>query len=66
MLTDLPDEFLNEATSLNSGIRFISGGIGMVLGGLVMSRSFNLGFILFGLGLLSLLLVDKLRKPKTL
>lgn len=66
MLTDLPDEFLNEAASLNSGIRFISGGIGMVLGGLVMSRSFNLGFILFGLGLLSLLLVDKLRKPKTL
>ena len=66
MLTDLPDEFLNEAASLNSGIRFISGGIGMVLGGLVMSRSFNLGFILFGLGLLSLLLGDKLKKPKTL
>jgi predicted MFS family arabinose efflux permease len=66
MLTDLPDEFLNEAASLNSGIRFISGGIGMVFGGLVMSRSFSLGFILFGLGLLSLLFLDKFKKPKIL
>lgn len=48
MLTDLPKEFLNEAASLNSGLRFISGGLGAVLGGVLMQRSFNLGFIIFG------------------
>lgn len=56
MLTDLPQEFLNEAASLNSGVRFISGGIGVSLGGLVMSRSFNLGFIIFGSALFLLLI----------
>ena len=62
MLTDLPKEFLNEAASLNSGVRFISGGIGVSLGGLIMSRSFSLGFIFFGLGLLCLLLIGRLIK----
>ncbi len=62
MLTDLPKEFLNEAASLNSGLRFISGGIGMGLGGLVMSHSFILGFIIFGLGLLFLLFIGKKTK----
>lgn len=56
MLTDLPQEFINEAASLNSGVRFISGGVGMGLGGLIMSRSFDLGFIIFG-SALSLLLI---------
>jgi len=64
MLTDLPKDFLNEAASLNSGVRFISGGLGMGLGGLVMSQSFNLGFIVFGCGLLILLLSGKLLKLK--
>jgi predicted MFS family arabinose efflux permease len=56
LLTDLPGEFLNEAASLNSGVRFISGGLGVSLGGLLMHKSFNLGFIFFG-GMLLLLLV---------
>ena len=56
MLTDLPAELLNEAASLNSGVRFISGGIGVGLGGLLMHKSFNLGFIIFG-GMLLLLFV---------
>ena len=64
MLTDLPKEFLNEAASLNSGVRFISGGIGVSLGGLIMSRSFTLGFVLFGCGLLALLLVERLIEIK--
>jgi predicted MFS family arabinose efflux permease len=59
MLADLPPEFLNEAASLNSGVRFISGGIGMGLGGLIMSRSFNLGFIVFGSALFMLLIFGK-------
>jgi len=62
MLTDLPKDFLNEAASLNSGVRFISGGIGVGLGGLIMSRSFSLGFIVFGFGLLFLLLIGRIIK----
>jgi len=56
MLTDLPGELLNEAASLNSGVRFISGGLGVSLGGLLMHKSFYLGFIVFG-GMLLLLFV---------
>ncbi|MDD5115631.1 MAG: MFS transporter [Candidatus Omnitrophica bacterium] len=59
MLTDLPAEILNEAASLNSGVRFIAGGIGVSLGGLIMQRSFTLGFLVFGLGLLVLLYLSR-------
>ena len=62
MLTDLPAEFLNEAASLNSGVRFISGGIGVSLGGLVMQRSFNLGFMIFGSALALLLFSNRIFK----
>ena len=55
MLTDLPKELLNEGASLNSGVRFIAGGLGAGLGGLIMQRSFNLGFIIFGSVLIMLL-----------
>jgi predicted MFS family arabinose efflux permease len=48
MLTDLPAELLNEAASLNSGVRFISGGIGVGISGLLMHKSFNLGFAVLG------------------
>jgi len=60
ILTDLPEEFLNEAASLNSGVRFISGGIGVCLGGLIMQKSFMLGFLVFGTGLLILLYLSRL------
>lgn len=56
MLTDLPNEFLNEAASLNSGVRFVSGGIGAALGGFVMQKSFNAGFLIFGFCMLLLLI----------
>jgi len=59
MLTDLPKEFLNEAASLNSGVRFLSGGIGAVLGGIIMQRSFSLGFGVFGFCFLGLLFFNK-------
>ena len=64
MLTDLPAELLNEAASLNSGVRFISGGIGVSLGGLLMHKSFNLGFIVFGSTLFLLLAFAKAFKLK--
>jgi predicted MFS family arabinose efflux permease len=60
MLTDLPAELLNEAASLNSGVRFISGGLGVSLGGLIMQKSFVLGFLVFGSGLLILLMFSRL------
>ncbi|MDO8489486.1 MAG: MFS transporter, partial [Candidatus Omnitrophota bacterium] len=63
-LTDLPSEFLHEAASLNSAVRFISGGIGVGLGGLIMHKSFNLGFIIFGSALVLLLFSGKVFKLK--
>jgi len=59
MLTDLPRDLLNEAASLNSGVRFVAGGIGVALGELVLCRSFNLGFILAGISLAVLLISSK-------
>ena len=64
MLTDLPVEFLNEAASLNSGVRFIAGGLGVSLGGLIMQRSFNLGFIVFGSALVLILVFEKVFRFK--
>lgn len=59
ILTDLPKEFLNEAASLNSSVRFISGGIGAVLGGALMQRNFSLWIAFFGICLLGLLVLNK-------
>ncbi|RJP29511.1 MAG: MFS transporter [Candidatus Omnitrophota bacterium] len=58
-LTDLPDKFLNEAASLNSSVRFLSGGIGAAAGGALMQRSFNFGFIVFAIGLIALLFLSR-------
>jgi predicted MFS family arabinose efflux permease len=54
MLTDLPKGLLNEAASLNSSVRFLSGGLGTVLGGLLMQKNLNLNFIVFGIALILL------------
>lgn len=59
MLTDLPKDFLNEAASLNSGIRFASGGLGVTIGGMLMQKSFALNLVFFGVCLVILLLVNK-------
>jgi len=64
MLTDLPAELLNEAASLNSAVRFIAGGIGVSLGGLIMQKSFGLGFLVFGSGLLILLMFSRVVRNK--
>ena len=66
MLTDLPAELLNEAASLNSGVRFLAGGLGVSLGGLIMQKSFVLGFLVFGSGLLILLLFSRLVSSKNM
>ncbi len=59
MLTDLPRDYLNESASLNSSIRFLSGGLGAFLGGILMQRSFALGFSVFGACLLVLLVCSR-------
>lgn len=60
MLTDLPRQFVNEAASLNSSLRFLSGGLGAFLGGMLMQRSLNLSFLVFGTGLLILFFAQAL------
>ncbi len=59
MLTDLPKEFLNESASLNSSVRFISGGLGAALAGIIMQRNFNAGFFIIGLLLIVLAMFAK-------
>jgi predicted MFS family arabinose efflux permease len=64
MLADLPPNLLNESASLNSAVRFISGGIGVSLGGLIMQKSFSVGFSVFGLGLMALLIFSRWIRSK--
>ena len=59
MLTDLPGEFVNEAASLNSGVRFLAGGLGACAGGFLMRRSFSTGFTIFGCALIMLAVVSR-------
>ncbi len=59
MLTDLPKELLNEAASLNSSIRFLAGGLGSALGGLLMQKSLNLNFMVCGAGLILLAILAR-------
>ncbi|MFH0763074.1 MAG: MFS transporter [Candidatus Omnitrophota bacterium] len=59
LLTDLPEEFLNESASLNSSVRFLSGGAGAFLGGVLMQKSFTLGFMVFGSCFLALLIFSR-------
>lgn len=48
-LTDLDSRYMKEISSLNSSVRFMAGGIGVVVGGWVMQRSFALGFLIYAL-----------------
>lgn len=59
ILTDLPGEFVNEAASLNSGVRFASGGLGALVGGMLMRKSFTTGFTILGCGLIVLALASR-------
>jgi predicted MFS family arabinose efflux permease len=59
LLTELPSQFINEAASLNSSVRFVSGGLGAVLGGIFMRNSFFFSFSVFGCGLILLAVFSK-------
>ncbi|MBL7130217.1 MAG: MFS transporter [Candidatus Omnitrophica bacterium] len=58
-LTDLPKPYLQEVSSLNSSVRFISGGLGAAMGGVLMQKSFTLTFLAVGILLLMLSLSSK-------
>jgi predicted MFS family arabinose efflux permease len=66
-LTGLPDKYLRDASSLNSSLRFVSGGIGTYFGGQLISRfGFSLHFAIVGIFILiiaflikSTLIVDR-------
>ncbi|MFH0877323.1 MAG: MFS transporter [Candidatus Omnitrophota bacterium] len=55
-LTDLHSEFMKEISSLNSSVRFFAGGLGVVLGGWLMQKSFMLGFGVYAMLLLLMFL----------
>jgi predicted MFS family arabinose efflux permease len=58
-LCDLPHRLLHESTSLNSAVRFLSGGLGAVFGGMVAQRSFRVEFAVFAGCLLLLVVFSK-------
>lgn len=55
-LTDLDKRFMKEISSLNSSVRFIAGGLGVVIGGAVLQKSFIAGFAIYALCLLVMFL----------
>jgi predicted MFS family arabinose efflux permease len=60
VLTDFPDETRSEIASLNSSVRFVSGGLGFFVGGPFVEKNFGLTF--FGFGVLMLITALFLRK----
>jgi predicted MFS family arabinose efflux permease len=66
LLTDLDKRFMKEVSSLNSSVRFVAGGLGVVTGGAVFQQSFRTGFFVYAvfLGLL-FLATDKILREKT-
>jgi predicted MFS family arabinose efflux permease len=60
VLTDFPEEYRPEIASLNSSVRFVSGGLGFLVSSLFVEKSFSLTFL--GLGILMLSLLPFLRK----
>jgi len=46
-LTDLDKRFMKEISSLNSSVRFVAGGVGVLVGGALFQQSFRLGFFVY-------------------
>lgn len=53
-LTDFPDKYRAEVSSLNSAVRFISGGMGVALSGLFIEKNFANSYLAFGIILIIL------------
>lgn len=54
VLTDFPDKYRAELASLNSSVRFLSGGLGFYLSGFLIEKSFSLNFFVIGILILAL------------
>jgi predicted MFS family arabinose efflux permease len=54
VLTDFPDKYRAELASLNSSVRFLSGGLGFYLSGFLIQKSFPLNFFVVGVLILAL------------
>ncbi len=52
VLTDLPSDYRSEIASLNSAVRFFSGGVGFFVGGTFVESHFGLTFFAFGMMML--------------
>ncbi len=67
-LTDLDSRFMKEISSLNSSVRFVAGGLGVLIGGALFQQSFRLGFfvymIFFGLLFLATDTILKIKKTE--
>jgi predicted MFS family arabinose efflux permease len=59
MLTDFPSHRRAEATSLNSALRFVSGGIGTAVTGFWIARGFNPTFLVYAFLFLMLALLTR-------
>ncbi len=66
VLTDFADDYREEIASLNSSVRFLSGGIGFFLSGFFIEKSFQLTFLGIGIVLFLLSLTVKHGIPETL
>ncbi len=60
ILTDFPDENRPIMASLNSSVRFVSGGLGFSITSFFVSKSFSLTFLAIGLLLLGLSFAQKI------
>jgi predicted MFS family arabinose efflux permease len=58
-ICDLPHKLLHESASLNSAVRFLSGGLGAVFGGMAAHWSFTFEFALFALCLFLLFIFSR-------
>lgn len=58
ILTDFSDDYRAGVASLNSSVRFISGGIGVSLSSIFMQWNFSFTFLIFGMILLGLSVVS--------
>jgi predicted MFS family arabinose efflux permease len=59
ILTDFSDEFRPMIASLNSSVRFVSGGLGFLLSTLLVQKSFEITFLIIGILFLILSFTQK-------
>ena len=59
VLTDFSDENRSEIASLNSSLRFVGGGLGFLVSGIFVQKSFEMTFLVIGILILALSFILK-------